>query len=1211
MAGAQTAAAAAAATTIRHPEVWQWLAALPTPNPIPPLPPAASSTAFARLLAQCQRCEFGDALKESHVAQELLRPFIDAATAGSVKARAAAEAEGSSPIDFSKVELDTVLQQLLLSASRDKGKGRRQETALEALLVAFAALSSFVQLNWTGPELGFTSAGDLLRLVPSSPPPPSSASSPNGSAQEKPPTEATAAAAAAAAVHDASVSALTWRGEPAYHLCAEPFLLLFAVRVVRALRARFGPAGAATRDAGAEEGEVQKAEADEEERGEKEEEEEEEETAHLISWIDLRAALVHNRALDEQVALDQAEFLAPIDRAIAFVRRSSSSSPGPDAHSSGTESPSQDRDREHRDATWPASALAARLVLERGLASQQAHGAQDNRAAAARFVEAARLARFAYLLSGALGKRTRFQREDRTQLVLLARSDAQALRAERGMKSALEALEGGGGPEGEKEKEKGETEEERKARKDKEALESGWQAKVKEDADKSMPADFQLNDDTLLEQTEFTSTSNATSTSTSTSPAGVDSAEAELLALDAGNQPELTSFDQAILLALSLNIRDTSPAHGLTSEQIGAFVARVLQHPTNWSVYTMALLLRSRLEATRTRTVERSVLQLQALLDQMPTSDSSARERLRLVWQLELPARWEMQAELARRYASIGVVRSAMEIYERIERWEEVVQCLGSLGRHEEGIELVRELLQGKKVEVDAALAMKRKDQSQSQSQSAASDADADAQSKPLVAAVAAKRTREDAARQAKYWCLLGDLEPSRAAEHYGEAWRVSAGTSGRAARSLGGVHFARGEYAATAEWLRTALAINPLLTRTWFILGCAHMRLEQFGPAAECFRRCTNLDEEDGESWNNLASCYLRLGQEGAENLMQKRADGKDSLPQLSASRKSESQGQTSAPNGTRATELQELSLDDDDDDDKQALVGSSGATRSETSLALRKLAHRALAQSLKLKRGSWRVWYNYMVVSVDVGDLKEAARALGRVVEIRTSAGAGAGSADAQGGGGGGGGGEGVVDFDVLQRLVQAVAQGRQLDREIEQERRQEKQQLLEPGGASPAVEVEVYATEAQAEARALQRSVELLFDSVLLRRVSSGAGSERLWQLYGKLQLCKGERRRCLEAQLAAWKASAAGDAGREAELLSDKGKWGEAVQMLRETVELLQNLGERSASDELEEMAMSDWRFKARSLVRGFMARCREAYGEEPEWERLEELKRELV
>ena len=112
----------------------------------------------------------------------------------------------------------------------------------------------------------------------------------------------------------------------------------------------------------------------------------------------------------------------------------------------------------------------------------------------------------------------------------------------------------------------------------------------------------------------------------------------------------------------------------------------------------MSLLLRARLESTRTRTVERSTLQLQALIDQMPTNDSSIRERLRFFHALDLPAKWSMQCELADRFVSIGMLRSALETYERIEMWEHVVQCLGLLGQHQEGRDIVRDLLEGRKL---------------------------------------------------------------------------------------------------------------------------------------------------------------------------------------------------------------------------------------------------------------------------------------------------------------------------------------------------------------------------------------------------------------------------------------------------------------------------------------------------------------------------------
>ena len=128
-----------------------------------------------------------------------------------------------------------------------------------------------------------------------------------------------------------------------------------------------------------------------------------------------------------------------------------------------------------------------------------------------------------------------------------------------------------------------------------------------------------------------------------------------------------------------------------------------------------------------------------------------------------------MQAELARRFVSLGVLRSALEIFERIELWEEVVQCLGLLARQTEAIEVLRDLLAGRKLEADVMLQQKRIEN--------------EASSIP--------HARFARAREAKLWCLLGDLEPDKCEEHYLKAWDVSQSSSARAARSLGGYYFA------------------------------------------------------------------------------------------------------------------------------------------------------------------------------------------------------------------------------------------------------------------------------------------------------------------------------------------------------------------------------------------------------------------------------------
>jgi tetratricopeptide (TPR) repeat protein len=479
---------------------------------------------------------------------------------------------------------------------------------------------------------------------------------------------------------------------------------------------------------------------------------------HLQSahWWRLRAWSVHERVLDEPVA-------PPAGLLPALAQYTQLAESEPD--------------------------LVGQLLLEEGLLD---HQLSQDRQAAELFVRAAATTKLEFELTGALGKRTKFQQKDTSQLVLLADS---------------------------------------RRRDD-----------TLSDDSVNTPPSFQptpetlaLNDDTLLEKTQFTS-------SAPTAPSS------RLTHIGPSAQPALHPLDQCIFLAMCLNVKNMSPQHGLTSEQMSPYVTRVIEHPRNWSVHTMALLLRSRLEAHRTRTVERSTLQLQALVDQMPTADSSVAERLLYIHSLPLPSKWEMQKELALRFLSLGIVKSALEIFERLEMWEEVVKCWQSMEQHSKGIAIVRDLLEGKKAEAETVIARGK------------------------LGSDTRKHTL-DTAREAKLWALLGDMEPENALEHYTRAWEVSKETSGRAMRSLGGYYFARGDYPNAIACLRKAVKINPLYSRSWFILGCACVRQEDWEGAREAFTRCVSIDDEDGESWNNLASVYLRLGEAGHQVVEAKEA--------------------------------------------------------------------------------------------------------------------------------------------------------------------------------------------------------------------------------------------------------------------------------------------------------------------------------------------------
>ncbi|KAF8324577.1 uncharacterized protein EI90DRAFT_3292084 [Cantharellus anzutake] len=743
---------------------------------------------------------------------------------------------------------------------------------------------------------------------------------------------------------------------------------------------------------------------------------------HLITvpWWNLRATKIHTQILDEPVAPPSSVFNL-LDELLSEL---------------GSEDGLRD--------------LRGTIILERGLLY---HILGNDREASLHFVQAAGIFGLQYLLTGALGKRTKFQQNDLSQLVLLAQG----------------------------------------------RLRLGENPIEFKDERSNFPATIPMNDDTLLEHTEFTSSQRKS-----------DLGDGLLDYINPSSQPSLHPLDQSVLLAMCLNVHNTQPHHGLTTEQMSPYVERILTHPRNWSVYTMALLLRSRLEGTRTRTIERSTLQLQALIDQMPTSDSPVSERLLYIHSIPLPSKWQLDREMAIRYLSLGVVRSAMDIFERLEMWEEVVKCWQSMERPENGISIVHDLLHGRKEESETVLS-----RAKSRSRS--------------------RRAAMDTAREAKLWCLLGDLEPEYCYSHYTHAWEVSQDKSGRAARSLGGYHFARNEFSSAIEWLKKAVAINPLLSRTWFILGCACLREEQWADARDAFARCVTIDEDDGESWSNLASVYLRMGATGQ---LLEIADTDDRYP--------------------KEVPFPEMSLRSD-----------------RIPFENKMMAFRALKQGLKFSWENWRMWQNYMVVCMDVGELAEAARAVGRIVEERSEK-----------------EGDSAVDVDVLDRLVDGIV-------------RPDANKNCEDAGAPDGVEM--YNPN---EGKALLPRVSDLFTRTILPRISS---SPRIFQAYARLLTYQNRWGDALEAHISAYRCGT----GTDDSVTTDMDRWREGVVEVEELVDIMRNLGPRVGSqDDHSKMTFEsdgkkiNWRFQARTIVRGFMGRTKAYFEEEPEWGRLQSLLDEL-
>ncbi|KJY01582.1 TPR domain-containing protein [Zymoseptoria brevis] len=724
--------------------------------------------------------------------------------------------------------------------------------------------------------------------------------------------------------------------------------------------------------------------------------------------------------------------------------------------------------------------LRAEFLLER--ATIHIHHGLD-KLARADIEKAKSTLHFEFALTGLMGKRTKFQQKDTSQLVVLAKSA-----------TSDESIEQKVAPT--------------------KAAQNGEPAVAE-------PTKLDLNDDTLLESISFTKKPEEY---TSTDITDMESIPAPLKALDPANQPQLQPLDSIILLSLASSITNTSAQDGLTREETAPYATRVLDGgSSNWQVYTQALLVRSRIEGYRSRTIERGLLQLQALVDQViaeTTAEGSSglenatqevaastflpkakesesapvTERLKYIFQLASPTRWEMEAELAARWVQLGGLRSALGIYERLEMWAEAALCWAATEREDKAKRLVRrQLFHTTNGGPDTSELEVSDDE----------EWEGPARDPPPL----------DAPR---LYCILGDIDQS--IEMYEKAWEVSKQRYARAQRSIGRHFFAAKDFVRAAAGYSKSLKVNQLNHTSWFALGCALLELAEFQKAVEAFSRCVQLEETDAEAWSNLAAALLRRD-----------------------------------PDDVSATpESNKVRLDDDEDD-----IVAPPQSSAERHLALRYDALEALKRAASLKRESYRIWENVLIVaaSLQPPDYTTILSAQKRIVDLR-------GPTD----------GEKCIDVEMVQMLVSHIIS------------ENDTYDPSQPG---------------------LTRMVVRFIDESVVPLIT---GSSALWQLVGKLALWRNKPTTALDAEEKAWRAITS-QPGWETE--SEK-RWNEVVEATVRLCDSYESLGpkERTEGMGVGEPVAKDWKFKARSALRGILGRGKDSWDGTDGWDRLKAVTEDL-
>jgi tetratricopeptide (TPR) repeat protein len=713
-------------------------------------------------------------------------------------------------------------------------------------------------------------------------------------------------------------------------------------------------------------------------------------------------------------------------------------------------------------------------------------------------------------------------------------------------------------------------------------------------SDPIKPTSIPLNDDTLLENIKFKD-KDAPFSPNMTHVSESETLPTRLADLDPSDQPLLFPLDSIILLATASSIQNTSPVDGLTREETLPYATRVLEGgSSNWQVYTQALLVRSRIEGYKSRTIERGLLQLQAVVDQVitetttsappaahqqppeppqsptsaptsaptstptsaPTSgksepapqlrsdavapttflpkprnaseSASVAERLKYIYQLHPPLRWELEAELAARWTNIGGLKTALEIYQRLQMNAEVALCLAATDREAEATETLRYLLF-----VDAG--NDRIDQLKAQGQGLPTDAP-------------------------RLLCILGDI--TSVPNYYSLAWQVSNQTYTRAQRSLGKVFIKARNFEKAVEAYQLALSRGQLDHPTWFALGCVQLEMQEYSGAVESFRRCVTIEDQDAEAWSNLAVALLRLP-----------VPSEQPEPLVAA--------------------------DDDEEEliiEENAIADSSASTTPGESSTIRApsiparpkvdphknkiLALRALRRAATLKRDDARIWDNYLTVAASIPPSagtpwSEIMEAMSRVLELRSQK-----------------EGEAAVDEKILEVLVAYVTSEFEYPgSEAEEENGTDAISSAEAvptdnGDAEPFPTLPAEKKQLPYLARALLS----LVDNQITPLVTS---SHTLFTLLASVALWRRRPREALDLHEKAWRAVTS----RPDAYASEKA-WKEVVAATKILLAQYEELGEKER-ERTGGMVEKGWRFKARSAVRSVLGRGKEAGYEDGE------------
>lgn len=306
----------------------------------------------------------------------------------------------------------------------------------------------------------------------------------------------------------------------------------------------------------------------------------------------------------------------------------------------------------------------------------------------------------------------------------------------------------------------------------------------------------------------------------------------------------------------------SQPKDNLADEELTPFLTTLLyQNSGPWASRITTLLLNIGLESTHKRTVDRSLKQCEEVNNILAGQEdaTTAFQRLSLAYSAYIRPRWSVKVQLGALMVSLGLIKTALELYLQLRKWDEVIACYNLLELRHKAADVIQQEI--------------------------------------------------DKQPTAELLCMLGDATDD--VQCYERAWELSGQRSGRAQRHWGLFFYDKKDYAAAIPHFQRSLELNSLQDNVWLRLGYAALMLENWSVAADAYRRYTTIEPNGFESWNNLAKAYIQMG-------------------------------------------------------DKRR-------------------AHKVLQESLKCNFNNWKVWENFLLVSIDTGHFEDGINAYNQLIEQR----------------------------------------------------------------------------------------------------------------------------------------------------------------------------------------------------------------------------------